>query len=109
MSQAIGFCYLSSNVAYTEDHTSRCEDEARSMQRIGRLLLGDLTPEIYLRDGGVQEVSGLKSRSLEVADEPAHSVHNWAIGLGVAEGGAERSYPVCPGWPPIAQPSSLLL
>ena len=40
-----------------------------------------------IRDGNVNEISDLKSSSLEICDKLADSVHNWAIGFGIAEGG----------------------
>ena len=61
-----------------------------------------------LRDGGVQEVSGLKSRSLEVkTNSPTVSTTGLSAWESRKAGRAEL--PVCPGWPLIAQPSSLLL
>lgn len=41
-----------------------------------------------VRDAGVHTVNDLKTLSLERSDELANSVHNWAIGLATAEGGA---------------------
>lgn len=39
------------------------------------------------RDGSVEKISGLKVKSLELSDRLADSVHNWAIGIAVTEGG----------------------
>lgn len=41
-----------------------------------------------LRDGQVSRIEELKTKSLELSDELANSVHNWAIGIASAEGGA---------------------
>ncbi len=43
---------------------------------------GDIT-----RDGGVQKISDLKTWRLELCDQLADNVHNWAIGIGIAKGG----------------------
>ncbi len=40
-----------------------------------------------LRDGGVTTIEGMSSRPLEICDNVANSVHNWAIGLGTGMGG----------------------
>lgn len=40
-----------------------------------------------LEDGGVCKVSDLKNKNLELSDEIANRIHNWAIGLAAAEGG----------------------
>lgn len=40
------------------------------------------------RDGGVDSISELKSKSLELSDKMANEVHNWAIAAASAEGGA---------------------
>lgn len=40
-----------------------------------------------LRDGGVKALPELQSKDLELSDRLANEVHNWAIGLGVVEGG----------------------
>ena len=39
-----------------------------------------------LRDGKVERIEELRSKSLEVSDKLADSVHNWAIGIAGAEG-----------------------
>lgn len=39
------------------------------------------------RDGQVQHISELKTKNLEVSDQLANSVHNWAIGIAATEGG----------------------
>ncbi len=39
-----------------------------------------------LRDGDVKSVADLRSKGLELSDKLADEVHNWAIGLAVAEG-----------------------
>lgn len=41
-----------------------------------------------LRDGNVAAIEDLKHTKLEVCDNLANSVHNWAMGLAAAEGGA---------------------
>jgi hypothetical protein len=41
-----------------------------------------------LRDGGIAEIAELRTKSLELSDTLANKVHNWAIGIGTAEGGA---------------------
>lgn len=41
-----------------------------------------------LRDGNVTTIEALRSRSLETSDRLANEVHNWAIGMATAEGGA---------------------
>ena len=41
-----------------------------------------------LRDGKVSKIEDLQKKSLELSDELANEVHNWAIALAVAEGGA---------------------
>ena len=41
-----------------------------------------------VRDAGVKSVEELKTHDLEKSDGLANEVHNWAIGLGTAEGGA---------------------
>jgi len=41
-----------------------------------------------LRDGNVATIEALRSRSLETSDRLANEVHNWAIGMATAEGGA---------------------
>lgn len=41
-----------------------------------------------LRDAGVSSVADLKHHDLEVSDTLADEVHNWAIGMASAEGGA---------------------
>ena len=41
-----------------------------------------------LRDAGVSSVADLKTHDLEKSDNLANEVHNWAIGLATAEGGA---------------------
>lgn len=41
-----------------------------------------------LRDAGVLSVSDLKTFDLEKSDNLANKVHNWAIGVATAEGGA---------------------
>lgn len=40
------------------------------------------------RDGNVSEISELKTKSLELSDKLADNVHNWALALAGAEGGA---------------------
>lgn len=39
------------------------------------------------RDGEVISISELKTKNLELSDKLANEVHNWAIGIGVVEGG----------------------
>lgn len=39
-----------------------------------------------IRDGGVDSVSDLRSKDLELSDRLANEVHNWAIGLAAVEG-----------------------
>lgn len=41
-----------------------------------------------MKDCGVERISDLKAESLELCDRLANSVHDWAIGIGIAEGGA---------------------
>ncbi len=41
-----------------------------------------------IRDAGVGSVADLKSLNLEISDDLANEVHNWAIGIASAEGGA---------------------
>jgi len=41
-----------------------------------------------IRDSGVQSIEDLKTLDLQKSDELANSVHNWAIGIASAEGGA---------------------
>ena len=41
-----------------------------------------------LRDGNVTTVEALRKQSLETSDRLADEVHNWAIGMATAEGGA---------------------
>jgi len=41
-----------------------------------------------LRDGNVATIEALRSQSLETSDRLANEVHNWAIGMATAEGGA---------------------
>lgn len=41
-----------------------------------------------LRDGNVQTIEEMRTKSLEIADRLANEVHNWAIGVATAEGGA---------------------
>ena len=41
-----------------------------------------------IRDAGVKSISSLKSRRMQVCDKLADSVHNWAITIAIAEGGA---------------------
>lgn len=41
-----------------------------------------------IRDAGVDSISDLRSFDLEKSDNLANSVHNWAIGIAAAEGGA---------------------
>lgn len=45
-----------------------------------------------LRDGRVSSIGDLKTKSLELSDELANSVHNWAIGVASAEGGAAGAF-----------------
>ncbi len=40
-----------------------------------------------LRDGKVSEISELRTKDLRLSDKMANEVHNWAISLGVLEGG----------------------
>lgn len=40
------------------------------------------------RDGGVQEISDLRTKDLKLSDKVADDVHNWAIGIAAAEGAA---------------------
>lgn len=44
-----------------------------------------------LRDAEVKEISELRSKNLELSDKLADEVHNWAIGVAIAEGGATGS------------------
>lgn len=44
------------------------------------------------RDGGVDAIVDLKTKSLELSDKLADSVHNWALGLATAEGGATGTF-----------------
>ena len=39
------------------------------------------------RDAGVQKISDLKVKNLEVSDTLSNEVHNWAIAIGTVEGG----------------------
>lgn len=41
-----------------------------------------------LRDGSVSKISDLRGKDLELSDEMANSVHNWAVGVAATEGGA---------------------
>lgn len=41
-----------------------------------------------IRDGNVTQIKDLRNKSLELSDKMANEVHNWAIGVAVAEGGA---------------------
>ncbi|UFS72066.1 EcsC family protein [Geomonas sp. RF6] len=41
-----------------------------------------------LRDGEVSDIAELRCKSLELSDRLADTVHNWAIGMGTAEGAA---------------------
>ena len=41
-----------------------------------------------LRDAEVEKISDLRNKSLELSDKIADEVHNWALGLAIAEGGA---------------------
>jgi hypothetical protein len=41
-----------------------------------------------VKTGGVCKISDLKNKDFKLSDELANSVHNWAIGLAVAQGGA---------------------
>ena len=41
-----------------------------------------------IRDGKVTKIEDLRNNSLELSDELANEVHNWAIALAIAEGGA---------------------
>lgn len=41
-----------------------------------------------IRDGNVKEICELKNKNLELSDKLADEVHNWAIGVAVAEGSA---------------------
>ena len=41
-----------------------------------------------IRDGKVKNIEELRYKSLEISDEMANEVHNWAIALAIAEGGA---------------------
>lgn len=41
-----------------------------------------------LRDGNVECVEELRTKDLKLCDQMADSVHNWAIGIATAEGGA---------------------
>ncbi len=45
-----------------------------------------------LRDAGITSVSDLKTHDLEKSDTLANEVHNWAIGLATAEGGATGAF-----------------
>ena len=45
-----------------------------------------------LRDAGVTSVSDLKTHDLEKSDNLANEVHNWAVGLATAEGGATGAF-----------------
>lgn len=42
--------------------------------------------EDIVRDGEVSELKELRSKNLELSDELADEVHNWAIGIGAVEG-----------------------
>lgn len=41
-----------------------------------------------LRDGGVRTISELRTKDIQLSDRLADEVHNWAIGIATAEGGA---------------------
>lgn len=41
-----------------------------------------------LRDGGVSSISELRNKDLKLCDDMANVVHNWALGIAAAEGGA---------------------
>jgi hypothetical protein len=41
-----------------------------------------------LRDGGVRSIGELRHKDLELSDGLAEEVHNWAVGIAAAEGGA---------------------
>ena len=45
-----------------------------------------------VRDAGVNSVEGLKTHDLEKSDALSNEVHNWAIGMGSAEGGATGAF-----------------
>lgn len=41
-----------------------------------------------LRDGKVESIEELRTKDLKLSDQLADSVHNWAVGIATAEGGA---------------------
>jgi len=41
-----------------------------------------------IRDAGVSVISDLRTKDLELSDKIANEVHNWAVGIAVAEGAA---------------------
>jgi EcsC protein family len=45
-----------------------------------------------LRDGKVEKIIDLKYKSLQVSDELADEVHNWAIGIATTEGGITGAF-----------------
>ncbi len=47
-----------------------------------------------MRDGGVSSIEDLQEKDLELSDNLANTVHNWAIGAAVVEGTAT-------GWNPL--------
>jgi uncharacterized protein (DUF697 family) len=45
-----------------------------------------------LRDGGVDQIAELRSKSLQLSDRLANEAHNWAIGMATVEGGATGAF-----------------
>lgn len=45
-----------------------------------------------IRDGGVESVSELRNKNLELSDKLANEVHNWAIGIAVTEGAGTGAF-----------------
>ena len=45
-----------------------------------------------IRDGGVDQIAELRSKSLELSDSLANEAHNWAIGMATVEGGAAGAF-----------------
>jgi len=45
-----------------------------------------------IRDGGVESVSELRAKDLELSDKLADEVHNWAIGIAVVEGAGTGAF-----------------
>ena len=55
-----------------------------------------------IRDGGVSTVDELRHKDLQLSDELADSVHNWAMGIAAAEGGLTCLKDVTAGRPRAA-------